>query len=113
MLRKALVVQPQAKMEYQGRNKTNNVQLGGFCVQLSHLYPSLSFVLQDRAPVLKIAETEVWPRESPEALRDGRITFMEHDFFMENPVKGAEVYWLRSILYVLPRIFPLLSASYF
>ncbi|RYC54807.1 hypothetical protein CHU98_g11403 [Xylaria longipes] len=32
--------------------------VGGFCLQLSHLYPDLKFVLQDRAPVLKQAQSE-------------------------------------------------------
>jgi chemotaxis methyl-accepting protein methylase len=28
-----------------------------------------------------------------------RVTFMEHDFFTEQPVKGADVYFLRWILH--------------
>ncbi|KAK4695820.1 hypothetical protein P7C71_g1995, partial [Lecanoromycetidae sp. Uapishka_2] len=72
--------------------------VGGFLIQLSHLYPSLNFVLQDRAPVLHMAEKEVWPKENPSALSQKRVKFMQHDFFQPNPVRGAEVYWLRSIL---------------
>lgn len=72
---------------------------GGFDVQLSHLYPDLTFVIQDRAPVLKIAESDVWPRENPAALSSGRVQFLQHDFFNPNPTKNAEVYWLRSILH--------------
>jgi O-methyltransferase domain len=44
----------------------------------------------------------IWPQEAPEALANGRVTFMEHDFFQPNPVKDAEVYWLRYVLYVTP-----------
>ncbi|KAL8846850.1 MAG: hypothetical protein Q9221_008079 [Calogaya cf. arnoldii] len=73
--------------------------VGGFLIQLSHLYPSLNLVLQDRGPVLKIAQNEVWPRENPTALEFKRVKFMQHDFFEPNPVPGAEVYWLRSILH--------------
>ncbi|PLN86961.1 S-adenosyl-L-methionine-dependent methyltransferase [Aspergillus taichungensis] len=73
--------------------------VGGFCIQLSHLYPDLRFVVQDRAPALQQAETSVWPRENPKALNDGRVSFMVHDFFNENPVKGADVYWLRYIMH--------------
>ncbi|KAI0103343.1 S-adenosyl-L-methionine-dependent methyltransferase [Nemania sp. FL0031] len=73
--------------------------MGGFCLQLSHLYPDLNFVLQDRAPVLKQAQSEVWPRENAEALKAGRIQFVPHDFFNTNPVLHADVYWLRYILH--------------
>ncbi|KAL8861120.1 MAG: hypothetical protein Q9178_002334 [Gyalolechia marmorata] len=73
--------------------------VGGFSIQLSHLYPSLNFILQDRGPVLHIAESTVWPRENPTALANKRVKFMQHDFFSPNPVHGADVYWLRSILH--------------
>lgn len=73
--------------------------LGGFCLQLSHIYPKLNFVIEDRAPVLKQGETEVWPRENPEALQQGRVQFVQHDFFTENPVKNADVYWFRYIIH--------------
>ncbi|KAL8981239.1 MAG: hypothetical protein Q9205_003915 [Flavoplaca limonia] len=72
---------------------------GGFLIQLSHLYPSLNLILQDRGPVLQIAQKEVWPRENPTALESKRVQFVQHDFFEPNPVHGAEVYWLRSILH--------------
>ena len=75
------------------------LNIGGFDIQLSHLYPDLTFVIQDRAPVLKIAETDVWPRENPSALSAGKVQFIVHDFFTPNPIKQAEVYWLRSILH--------------
>ncbi|KAF3901332.1 O-demethylpuromycin-O-methyltransferase [Dactylellina cionopaga] len=73
--------------------------MGGFCLELSRLYPELSFVIQDRAQVIKKGETEVWPRENPSALQQGRVKFIQHDFFEENPIKNADVYWLRYILH--------------
>ena len=73
---------------------------GGFDVQLSHLYPELKFVVQDRGPVVHEAEKMVWVKEAPQALAEGRVSFVEHDFFEPNPVKGAEVYWLRYIMQV-------------
>ena len=76
------------------------LRAGGFDVQLSRLYPKLTFVVQDRGPVLEQGEHTVWPKENPLALADGRITFMEHDFFNVNPVKDADVYWLRYIMSV-------------
>lgn len=71
---------------------------GGFVLQLSKLYSQLKFVVQDRQPVLQQAETLVWPKENPSAITDGRVTFMPHDFFQTNPVKDADIYWLRYIL---------------
>ncbi|KAF2821202.1 O-methyltransferase A [Ophiobolus disseminans] len=73
--------------------------VGGLCLQLSHLYPQLNFVVQDRAPVLQQAENTVWPKENPSALSKGRVTFMPHDFFNAQPIKSADVYWLRYILH--------------
>lgn len=76
--------------------------IGGFCIQLSHIYPELSFVVQDRAPVLQQAQNTVWPMENQSALDEGRVKFIPHSFFEGNPVKGADVYWLRYILYIQP-----------
>lgn len=73
-------------------------RIGGFCLQLSKVYPELSFIVQDRAPALEQAKREVWPRENPEALSTGRVEFLAHDFFKTNPVVGADIYWLRYIL---------------
>ncbi|KAJ5476098.1 hypothetical protein N7475_001827 [Penicillium sp. IBT 31633x] len=73
--------------------------VGGFCLQLSKIYPNLNFVVQDRAPALAQAQGEIWPRENPQALSQGRVKFLEHDFFNTNPVIGADVYWLRYILH--------------
>lgn len=72
--------------------------IGGFVLQLIPAYPKLKFVVQDRAEVLKQAQEEIWPTQAPDALIDGRVTFMVHDFFEPNPVKGADVYWLRGIM---------------
>ena len=74
-------------------------ETGGFDIQLSKLYPNLSFVIQDRGPVLQQAEHNVWPKENPSALAEDRVKFMQHDFFQQNPVQGAAIYWLRNILY--------------
>ncbi|KAL4940293.1 hypothetical protein BDV06DRAFT_230434 [Aspergillus oleicola] len=73
--------------------------VGGFVLQLFPAYPHLRYIVQDRAEVLRQAETEIWPQEAPDAVKDGRVQFMEHDFFQPNPVKGADVYWLRGILH--------------
>ena len=73
---------------------------GGFDIQLSHLYPDLKFVVQDRGPVIQQAARTVWAKEAPQALAKGRVSFVEHDFFEPNPVQGADIYWLRYIMQV-------------
>lgn len=62
------------------------------------MYGDLKFVIQDRPPVIEQAKA-IWAAEYPQALSE-RVTLMPHDFFVENPVHGAEVYLLRYILYV-------------
>ncbi|KAL8850368.1 MAG: hypothetical protein Q9221_004688 [Calogaya cf. arnoldii] len=71
---------------------------GGFVLQLLPVYPQLKFVVQDRLENVKQGEEEIFPREAPDAIPSGRVKFMAHEFFQENPVKGADVYWLRGVL---------------
>ncbi|KAI8932345.1 hypothetical protein NX059_010538 [Plenodomus lindquistii] len=73
--------------------------VGGFCIQLSHLYPHLKFIVEDRTPVLEQAKSMVWLAKNHVALEKGCVTFTPHDFFETNPVRGADVYWLRYILH--------------
>ena len=40
-----------------------------------------------------------WKDRYPSALVDGSVKLAAHDFFEKNPVIGAEVYWLRHIMY--------------
>ena len=75
-------------------------------MQLSRLYPDLKFIVQDRGPVLEQAKQKIWPRDAPECLEAGRVEFVEHDFFKPNPCHGADVYWLRYIMYVLWNALP-------
>ncbi|KAL8940715.1 MAG: hypothetical protein Q9216_002665 [Gyalolechia sp. 2 TL-2023] len=73
--------------------------VGGFVLQLLPIYPKLKFVVQDREENVQQGETEIFPREAPDAIPSGRVKFQVHDFFKENTVKGADVYWLRGILH--------------
>ena len=66
-------------------------------LELAKRFPNLNFVLQDRAPVIEKAKA-IWEREAREVVASRRITFMVHDFFTEQPVKGAEVYLMRHIM---------------
>ncbi|KAF3000452.1 hypothetical protein E8E14_007079 [Neopestalotiopsis sp. 37M] len=74
---------------------------GSFCMQLHEIHPSLQLVVQDREPVIKQAEP-VWESEYPDALASGQVKLSAHDFFLPNPVQGADVYWLRYILHDWP-----------
>ncbi|ETS79069.1 hypothetical protein PFICI_08922 [Pestalotiopsis fici W106-1] len=75
--------------------------IGSFCMQLHDIYPALQLVVQDREPVIKQA-ISVWQSKYPEALNSGQVKLSVHDFFMPNPVQGADVYWLRYILHDWP-----------
>jgi hypothetical protein len=60
-------------------------------------YPNLSFVVQDRAANVEKGQL-FWSERDPDALATGRVKLMQHDFFQENPIREAEIYWLRYIL---------------
>ncbi|KAL9034022.1 MAG: hypothetical protein Q9214_007235, partial [Letrouitia sp. 1 TL-2023] len=75
--------------------------VGGFAIQLSQLYPKLKFVIQDRGPAVEQGQKSIWPKEAPAALAEGRVEFMAHDFLATNPVRGAEVYWIRYCIHSL------------
>ena len=68
---------------------------GQTCVALAEKYQDLSFVVQDLPNVIQSrssgGETE------GEGVGE-RIRFMEHDFFVEQPVRDADVYLLRKII---------------
>ncbi len=57
-------------------------------------FHGLRFVVQDLGePVVRNAEAR-----KPAEVGD-RVEFMTHDFFEEQPVKGADVYFLRAVLH--------------
>ena len=68
---------------------------GGVSILLAEAFPKLTFVVQDLPEALKGAKDKV-----PAAVKD-RITFMEHDFFTDQPVEG-DVYLLRAIFHNWP-----------
>ena len=57
--------------------------------------------MQDLPELVEQGTKEIWPREAPKALAEGRVTLMPHDFFKPNPVKEADIYWLRGVMYAL------------
>lgn len=66
-------------------------------MQLHAHYPDFRLVLQDKAPVIERAAA-VWDKECPLAVSQGKVSFIVHDFFKQNPTVCADIYWLRHIL---------------
>lgn len=64
---------------------------GGIDIELARRFPSVSCVVQDRPEVVKEATA---PADVA-----GRVSYMAHDFFAEQPVVGADIYYLRWILH--------------
>lgn len=62
---------------------------GEVAFALAKKYPDLKFIVQDRAEIVALAPTE----------GVGSVQFMAHDFFAEQPVRGADVYLFRWILH--------------
>ena len=66
---------------------------GAVSVAIAQRFPSLRCIVQDLPDVVADARTKIPPSLT------NQVTFMEHDFFTEQPVKGADVYYLRWILH--------------
>lgn len=73
---------------------------GGMSLDLAKQFPNLRFIVQDRPHVVPLAE-KLWEHEMPQAVNAKRVEFMAHDFFKEQPIRGAEVYLMRYIMYVV------------
>ena len=66
---------------------------GHVSMDIARGFPSLRFIVQDLPKVIEDARTKV-----PVELAD-RVTFMAHNIFAEQPVKGADLYYFRFILH--------------
>jgi ubiquinone/menaquinone biosynthesis C-methylase UbiE len=73
------------------------VDIGGshgiVMLELASKVPKIKCVVQDLAEVVEKGRAQV-PQELSE-----RVMFMEHDFFTEQPVKDADVYYLHWIFH--------------
>lgn len=72
---------------------------GNACISLAKQFPDLNFVVQDLAENTSDGEATIGDYGPDIA---SRIKFQSHDFFQEQPVKGADVYLLRMILHDWP-----------
>ncbi|EMD32674.1 hypothetical protein CERSUDRAFT_118699 [Gelatoporia subvermispora B] len=75
--------------------------VGGLSLDLAKRYHSLKFVVEDRSAVIEKASA-VWQTELLDAVKNNRVRLLAHDFFAEQPIKGAEVYTMRYILHDWP-----------
>ena len=66
---------------------------GSVSIELARRFPSLRFIVQDQDKVVAESLSMV-----PEDVAD-RVTFMAYDFFKEQPVKNADVYFYRWIFH--------------
>jgi len=76
------------------------VDIGGgkglVCRSLAKHFSTLSFIVQDLEGTVAAGREQL-----PVELHD-RVTFMTHDFFTPQPVKGADVYYFRAIFHDWP-----------
>lgn len=54
-------------------------------------------IVQDQPGMIQHA-TAHWQKTDPQALETGAVKLTVHDFFNPNPVRGADVYWFRSVI---------------
>ena len=66
---------------------------GSVSIALAQKFQTLQCIVQDRLEVTKLGKEKL-----PSDLT-GRVSFMEHDFFVEQPIKGADVYCFRWIFH--------------
>ncbi|KZT65014.1 S-adenosyl-L-methionine-dependent methyltransferase [Daedalea quercina L-15889] len=75
--------------------------MGSMTMKLAKSFPHLQLVVQDLPATIEQAKA-MWQVEYAEAIDTGRVRLMEHNFFAEQPVKGADIYLLRFILHDWP-----------
>ncbi|CAG8983673.1 hypothetical protein HYALB_00004105 [Hymenoscyphus albidus] len=67
--------------------------LGFISIDIAKKHPSMQLVVQEHPEVVKEGKEQL-----PSELAN-RVTFMAHDFFTEQPVKNADVYYFRWIFH--------------
>ncbi|KAG6901637.1 hypothetical protein C0995_009738 [Termitomyces sp. Mi166 len=76
--------------------------IGTMALELIKAYPNLHLKLQDLPDRIRQAETEVWPKLLPSAISEKRIEFKAMDFFVDSPIEGCDVYYLKSVIHNWP-----------
>jgi SAM-dependent methyltransferase len=83
--------------DFSNKESVTFVDVGGShgeaAIQLAEKHPQLSCIVQDLPTVITAAESSL-----PKHMK-GRVKYMVHDFWTEQPVKGADIYYLRWVLH--------------
>ncbi|GAA6061649.1 hypothetical protein JCM10212_002526 [Sporobolomyces blumeae] len=75
--------------------------VGHLTLILAEAIPSLKFVVQDRREVIEKDAPHFWETSTTPDVRS-RVEVVPHDFFTPNPIKGADVYFMRAIVHDWP-----------
>ncbi|KAH7908714.1 S-adenosyl-L-methionine-dependent methyltransferase [Hygrophoropsis aurantiaca] len=75
--------------------------IGTFSLPLSKKFRHLKITDQDLPEVLVQAK-DVWAKDAPEAVQEGRVEFIPLNFFEQSPVYGKDAYYLRNIIHDWP-----------
>ncbi|GAA5926462.1 hypothetical protein JCM1841_001728 [Sporobolomyces salmonicolor] len=73
--------------------------VGSVSLPIAKAAPHVKLILQDRKEVIDEEALELWKAEAPHDLESGRVKLMQHDFFTDQPIKGADVYTMRAIIH--------------
>ncbi|TFK22818.1 S-adenosyl-L-methionine-dependent methyltransferase [Coprinopsis marcescibilis] len=73
--------------------------IGNITLQLAKAHPHLKLKLQDIPERIRQAKDVVWPKSCPEAIETDRIEFKAIDFFVDPPIPGCDVYYLKNIIH--------------
>ncbi|KAF1950072.1 putative hydroxyindole O-methyltransferase [Byssothecium circinans] len=66
---------------------------GHVSIMLAQKYPNITCIVQDLPATVKAGKEQL-PKELEE-----RVSFMSHDFWTEQPVKGADIYYFRWVFH--------------
>ena len=94
----AVVIAPNVAargLDWASLGKGTMVDVGGgkgfASIEIARAFPDLTFVVQDLEETAAAGLAQL-----PEDLK-ARVSFMTHDFFSPQPVKNADVYYLRAV----------------
>ncbi|KAF9471449.1 S-adenosyl-L-methionine-dependent methyltransferase [Pholiota conissans] len=77
--------------------------IGTQSLLISKAFPDLKLVVQDREAVIPDGiKFQYYEASAPELLTSGRVSLQPHDFYAEQPIKNARVYFMRMIMHDWP-----------
>ncbi|KAH3999594.1 hypothetical protein HBH98_085830 [Parastagonospora nodorum] len=86
-----------SSLSVSGSNTSVFVDVGGstghVSIQIARSNPKWKFIVQDSSETVTLAKSQV-----PEDVKD-QLSFQVHDFWTEQPVRGADVYFFKTIFH--------------